>query len=445
MSPSVFHRRVRQLFGTAALALGAAAAPAAALEWVNITPGAGIPPAPRAYTTAIYDEARNALVVFGGESASGNRNDVWMLEFSPVRWTNITPAAGPAPAARLTPNNVYDPAGDRMLMWSGLDSGFFNDVWAFDLAGHTWTQYMPPAPLPQPRYGSASVFDPQAGTLVMFAGFTTLGRFHDTRRFDPVTGAWTEVTPALTPVERCLHASSYDSRDHRMILYGGQMSGPLGDLWAFDLDTNLWTELTPAVSPPGRYFPSQVYDANNHRALVFGGHRGAAGKTNEVWAFDFDDAAWQLLAPSGAAPTARDGSAMIYIRSQDRAIVFGGKDTVHRNDVWALEGITAGTAVESPWTAGAGGAPALAVAPNPARAGCSLAFELAAPGPVRLDLYDAAGRHVRGMLDGPRGAGRHTVSWDGRDARGAQAAPGLYFARLRTAAGETRARIALVR
>ena len=33
------------------------------------------------------------------------------------------------------------------------------------------------------------------------------------------------------------------------------------------------------------------------------------------------------------------------------------------------------------------------------------------------------------LLDGPRGAGNHTVAWSGTDATGRRAGPGVYFVR----------------
>ena len=73
--------------------------------------------------------------------------------------------------------------------------------------------------------------------------------------------------------------------------------------------------------------------------------------------------------------------------------------------------------------------------PNPFREATVLGFTLPADGPVRLALYDCAGRCVRTLLDGPEAAGRRELRWDGRDAHGVALAAGVYFARLETAAG----------
>jgi flagellar hook assembly protein FlgD len=58
-------------------------------------------------------------------------------------------------------------------------------------------------------------------------------------------------------------------------------------------------------------------------------------------------------------------------------------------------------------------------------------------GPVRLDVYDAAGARVRGLEVAGFTAGSHQIRWDGRDAQGRPARPGLYWAELQVG-GERR-------
>ena len=81
-------------------------------------------------------------------------------------------------------------------------------------------------------------------------------------------------------------------------------------------------------------------------------------------------------------------------------------------------------------------APRLHGAPNPFREGTTLTIELVRPGAATLRIHDAGGRLVRTLADGPRGAGRHSIRWDGRDAAGRPVAAGVYFARLCRSDGE---------
>jgi hypothetical protein len=69
--------------------------------------------------------------------------------------------------------------------------------------------------------------------------------------------------------------------------------------------------------------------------------------------------------------------------------------------------------------------------PNPFNHSTTISFELATPGSVKLEIYDAAGRLVRSLIDGGRDAGIHSAIWDGNAETGARAPAGVYHARLR--------------
>jgi flagellar hook assembly protein FlgD len=83
--------------------------------------------------------------------------------------------------------------------------------------------------------------------------------------------------------------------------------------------------------------------------------------------------------------------------------------------------------------------------PNPIAGAGTIRFALGASGPARLALYDAAGRRVRTLVEGPLAAGQHTIGWDGRDDRGAQVASGVYFARLNAGRTELCSKVVLMR
>ena len=114
------------------------------------------------------------MIVFGGFSST-YLNDIWAFDLDTHAWANVTPSAGSAPAPRLTPASICDPAAHRMITWSGQGPGvFFNDVWAFDLTTLTWSQFSPAGGPPNVRYGVGHTFNPvAAGT----AGTTPASRW----------------------------------------------------------------------------------------------------------------------------------------------------------------------------------------------------------------------------------------------------------------------------
>lgn len=68
--------------------------------------------------------------------------------------------------------------------------------------------------------------------------------------------------------------------------------------------------------------------------------------------------------------------------------------------------------------------------PNPARGSAHWAYSLREAGPVTIDAFDPAGRHVASIARGWMGAGRGGATWDLRDDLGAFVAAGLYLIRV---------------
>jgi hypothetical protein len=74
--------------------------------------------------------------------------------------------------------------------------------------------------------------------------------------------------------------------------------------------------------------------------------------------------------------------------------------------------------------------------PNPFNPKTNIAFSLAEPGRVRLEIFDLTGRLLRTLIDAQAAAGDHVAEWNGRDMNGAQVSSGIYFVRV-SAAGRT--------
>ena len=69
--------------------------------------------------------------------------------------------------------------------------------------------------------------------------------------------------------------------------------------------------------------------------------------------------------------------------------------------------------------------------PNPFNAHTQIAYRLAAPGPVRLAIYNVLGQPVRVLVNQFQPAGFYQVPWDARDQQGTALAAGVYLTRLR--------------
>ncbi|RKZ15082.1 hypothetical protein DRQ50_08005 [bacterium] len=88
---------------------------------------------------------------------------------------------------------------------------------------------------------------------------------------------------------------------------------------------------------------------------------------------------------------------------------------------------------------------AVRVWPNPFNPRTTIAWELPAAGPVRVEIFDLAGRRVRVLKRGFAAAGSGSVVWDGKDERGRSLAAAAYHAVVTSEAGRVRRAVTLLK
>ncbi len=87
----------------------------------------------------------------------------------------------------------------------------------------------------------------------------------------------------------------------------------------------------------------------------------------------------------------------------------------------------------------------LAPHPNPFNPTVSIPFSLARPGPLRIAIYDVAGRQLITLIDGDYQRGNHIVNWRGQNAAGRDLPSGVYFARMEAPLYEANRKLILLR
>src|SRR5712692_1831621 len=101
----------------------ASACPLKAQQWIEVISPT---PAPRDSHTAVLDVRTDRMIIFGGEAngqANLHQNDVWVLSHAITSvaqssWVQLQPAGTP-PAPRLFHSAVYDEASNRMIVFGG--------------------------------------------------------------------------------------------------------------------------------------------------------------------------------------------------------------------------------------------------------------------------------------------------------------------------------------
>jgi len=85
------------------------------------------------------------------------------------------------------------------------------------------------------------------------------------------------------------------------------------------------------------------------------------------------------------------------------------------------------------------------VLPNPFATKASIAFDIASSSVTTVRIFDASGRLIRTLVDGPLEPGRYTIEWDGAGVHGLPVGAGVYFCLLRSGATSEMRRMTLIR
>src|ERR1051326_4775734 len=105
-------------------------------RWTEIQAADPVPPARFGHTTG-FDSARRRIIVFGGQ-AGGFFSDVWAFNIASASWQQLS-ADNAGPSRRYGHSAIYETARDRMVISHGFtNAGRFDDTWAFDFSANNW-------------------------------------------------------------------------------------------------------------------------------------------------------------------------------------------------------------------------------------------------------------------------------------------------------------------
>jgi len=149
--------------------------------WTQLSPS-GTAPSPReVFGSVTYDAVENHLIVFGGFFNPGLGNDVWVLSSAnglggTPTWTQLSPT-GALPPARTENCSVYDQAKNRLVIFGGeTATDLLGDVWVLTHANgeggtSVWTETSAPQPFPGARADHSCVYNQASNTMTVFGGF----------------------------------------------------------------------------------------------------------------------------------------------------------------------------------------------------------------------------------------------------------------------------------
>lgn len=297
-----------------------------------------IGPTPRIAATVIVDPVRDRLILFGGQGST-RLDEVWALPLSgPPIWSQLTPA-GVAPQPRVGHTAIYDPVGDRMIVFGGASTYNLNDAWALSLSGEpAWSQIVPAGPAPPANVYASAIYDAARGRMIVIGGSSASAHTDVWALTLSGTPAWSLIVPpGERPAGRYLHTAIHDPIRDRLVICGGVYGD--NDVWALSLSgASAWERLsTSGGSPFPRYAQSAIYDSTADRMVLFGGY-SSSGRLSDTWSLPLGAApVWSRQVSSTQRPVERGQQAAACDAERSRLVVFGGSgDNGWLNDTWVL-------------------------------------------------------------------------------------------------------------
>ncbi len=311
--------------------------------WAPLTVS-GTPPLARTGSTAVFDDAHDRLLVFGGLQKNGAYVDeTWSLRFDvdPPTWEFLAPTAA-APPGRANAIAVVDLEHHRLLITGGSAGGLRTDTWALDMqaAGASWQVLNANSANPVPL-GAGGVLDSLTGQW-FGAGGTANHPLRELRVWstrDDTDWSTALSDPAGPPAGITLGAV-HDRAGSRFLVVMGSadLSGPT-DLWSHgDSPSGIWAKI--ATYPQHFTLSDAVVLADSANGQMLVVHSGF--DTMTVYQTPMaNPATLTALLTKGTAPGARSAFGAAIDAARDQLLVFGGVtiDSVQHDvapDVFAL-------------------------------------------------------------------------------------------------------------
>jgi hypothetical protein len=359
-------------------------------------------------------------------AATPGLNEVRFFQNSGGSFRSIT--VGTGVNAEVVAAGDFDGDGDLDVVasdWAG------NRVvrWRYD-GGQRFTQFVLDSNLPGAHSVTVADFDKDGDIDIAASGSGKINWYRNGG-----SGSFSKVAITNTGA-LCIQAIDFDKDGKADIVGTGRQAGDVywmknnggsfsrrtvassfGDSWsvyAGDMDKDGDMDVV-AGSINMNYVKAWINDGSNSKfkELVVDGNINSA---RAVWAADFDGDGDADIA-SAARKSAQVAWYKVGGGSSSTIASSDDDENVNESESIDAAGLPTEFSLHQNY-------------PNPFNPTTQIDYELPETGEVRLSVFDVLGREVVTLMTGEQPAGRHSITWNGTDARGLRAASGMYFYQL---------------
>ena len=190
------------------------------------------------YSTSVWDPVRRVAYIFGGNSNTGDRNEIYQFDPRGPAGSRVQTLLERLPGLTSFTGATYVPINENVYLFGGIVQGVLSpQILRFSPAGTPGSRLtVLPQQLPQGLLAARAVYDPNDQVVYLFAPmnttWTSMGRI---LQFDPQTSQTNVV--AQMDARRYPAAVYISSLDMHMVIGGQAPSfGTSSDMWAFKRD-----------------------------------------------------------------------------------------------------------------------------------------------------------------------------------------------------------------
>ncbi len=295
-------------------------------RWVEVPNSSHIT---RELPGVVYDPSGDRIIMFSGGmwfNRTGANSTFFCTrqfqEFTSVGWSEI-PFGGATTKIRPRTwvNYCYDSSSNRIVFGGGGDvPNSYTDTWA--LQGNTLTQIN--TNLDGANEGKGFFFNSVRNSVCFLRGD---GQIHELQNDSWVSLAFSTPTWGISPHELFGFSFSYNPNSGKLVVFGGETGFPdpplslISETHIFNANTNTWTEPQPALSPEARFYGNMVFHPVRGTHILFAGTT-YANKLDDIWEFDDTTNTWSELLIEN--PRTVSHHRLIYNPTDQKVLSIGG-------------------------------------------------------------------------------------------------------------------------
>ncbi|HNQ67230.1 MAG TPA: kelch repeat-containing protein [Bacteroidales bacterium] len=255
-------------------------------RWSDIDDENETIPPPRYQHKAISSNGK--MLVFFGKGTLGTLDDIWQYDPQTNQWQQLVPGSTTNPVARC--EHTATLIGNKVWVFGGRDNSnnLLNDLWAYDISTNQWTSY--PSLTQTGLAGHVAVHD---GTnLYLFLGYDNIFMNTEIYKFDPIAGAWTQVSSEGSMPYPVAYSTCVQVDDLTAYIFGGSTGATsLGNCYKWDISTHTFTQIAsgPEVSEGGGALINVPGGAKSaYKEIVFFGGEFEGTIYDDTWVYTTD-------------------------------------------------------------------------------------------------------------------------------------------------------------